>query len=232
MKFGLLIGALFTLIGGTIYLAICDSIPYLQIAQATGSLAIAISAIVGIKLYLTTIKRHSDEDSRKASGKYLDEAINLLERVYEIYTDDGVNLGPPRNDRLLWLVTARMILRYYRIRDNINQDDHKVIINEHEEYWRHKINTVLSSNSVLFDLAYFMPSGDPYDGDVIHRDSIGVIFDFARWYDDTEDPLQGTDVISMFARGAVPIDQIGVEQYIEQFDEYHARIQERREPNP
>ncbi len=77
-------------------------------------------------------------------------------------------------------------------------------------------------------MAYFQPSGNKYGEGTVHRDSIGVIFDFAKWYDDTEDPLKATDVITMYAKGAVPIDQHGVEQFIEQYEEYSAKIQERK----
>jgi hypothetical protein len=228
MLFGLLVGALLSLIAFTIALAVGENIPFLQIAQATGSIAVGISAIVALNLYLATIKRHKSEDSRKASQEYLQEAIKILERTYDVFTDKGSNTDPPRNNRLLWLTTARMFLRYYRIRDKINQDDHDEIVKEHEEYWRVQMYNILDRNKSNFSLAYFQPSGNQYGGDTVHRDSIGVIFDFARWYDDTEDPLKNTDVITMYAKGAVPIDQHGVEEFIEQYEEYSAKIQERK----
>ena len=228
MLFGLLIGVLLSLIAFTIALAIGENIPFLQIAQATGSIAIGISAIVALKLYLTTIKRHKSEDLRKASQEYLQEAIKLLERTYDIFTDKGTNTDPPRNNRLLWLTTARMFLRYYRIRDKIDQEDHKEIVKEHEEYWRFQLYNILERNKINFSIAYFQPSGNMYGGDTIQRDSIGVIFDFARWYDDTEDPLKNIDVITMYAKGAVPIDQLGVKSFIEQYEKYTAKINARK----
>lgn len=228
MLFGLLVGILLSLIVFTITLAVGESIPFLQIAQATGSIAIGVSAIVGLNLYLATIKRHSSEDQRKASKEYLQEAIKILERAYEIFTDKGTNTNPPRNNRLLWLTTARFFLRYYRLKGKINQEDHKEIVREHEEYWRIQIYNLLEINKSKFTLAYFQPSGNKYGEGTVHRDSIGVVFDFARWYDDTEDPLKDTDVITMYAKGAVPIDQFGVEQFIEQYEEYSAKIQKRK----
>ena len=229
MRFGLLIGVLSSLIVFTIVLSNVENIPFLEVAQATGSIAIGISAVVGLHLYIATVKRHKSEDERKASQEYLKESINILERAFDIFTDNGKNISPPRSDRLLWLTTARMFLRYYRIRDKINQSDHQAIIKEHEEYLRVQFYNILSQNKSKFNLAYFQPSGDKYGPNTIHRDSVGVVFDFARWYDDTEDPLIDTDVITMFAKGAVPIDQFGVYEFIEQYNEYFAKIQEKKQ---
>lgn len=228
MVLGLLIGILLSLIAFTIALGACDNIPFLQLAQATGSIAVGISAIVAVTLYISTIRRHKSEDKRKASQEYLQEAIKILERMYDIFTDNGKNTDPPLNNHLLWLTTARMVLRYYKMRDKINQDDHTEIVNEHEEYWRFQLYNLLRRNQSKFCLSYFQPSGDKNNADIIQRDSVGVIFDFARWYDDTEDPLKDADIITMFAKGAVPIDQYGVKLFIKQSEKYYAKIQEKR----
>lgn len=228
MLLGLLVGVLLSLIVSAVARAVAEDIPFLQIAQATGSLAVGISAIVGLFLYEATVKKHKYEGTRNASKVYLSEAVNILERAYDIFTDKGCNIYPPRNNRLLWLTTARMFLRYYRIKQRISQDDHCTIVKEHEEYWRVQFYNILDRNKSNFDLRYFQPSGNKYHGDNIQRDSIGVIFDFARWYDDSEDPLPNTDVISMYAKDAVPSDQVGVQEFIEQYDQYFAKIQERK----
>lgn len=227
--FGFLLGTLVSLIVFTIALSFGEALPFLQVAQATGSIAIGISAIVGINLYITTTRRHVAEDSRKRSQEYLGEAINLLERAYSKFTDDGENIEPPRNDRLLWLTTARFIVRYIKIKEKITEQDHLNVIEEHEEYWRTQFYEVLSKNRSNFNLAYFMPSGHPYNGDVVHRDSVGVVFYFSKWPDDNDDPLHGVDAIGMYARSAVPIDQFGVEEFIEQYDDYNSKIQARKQ---
>ena len=228
MTLGFLVGTLFSLIVFTILLSVSNGIPFIQVAQATGSIAIGISAVVGINLYIATTNRHRAEDKRKTSEEYLKEAIKILERAYEIFTDDGTNVCPPRNDRLLWLTTARMILRYYKIKAQINQTDLSEIVQEHEEYWRVQLYNVLNQNTSNFTVGYFQPSGNRYGGDTVHRDSIGVIFDFAKWYDDSEDPLNSADVISMYAKGALPLDQHGARSFIEQYEEYFSKIVQRK----
>lgn len=227
--FGFLLGILTSLIASTLLLSVSENVPFLEIAQATGSIAIGISTIVALKLYVTTIRRHKSEDDRKRSKEYLSQAILAVERSYEIFTDNEKHTGYPRNDRALWLTAARFIIRFKRLKEKITEQDHIYVINEHEEYWRNKYATILAKNKNKFDLAYLMPSGDIYGGDVVHRDSIGIVFYFARWPEDNDDPLHGVDVIDMYARGAIPIDFFGIEEFIEKYVPYNKKIQKRKE---
>jgi hypothetical protein len=226
--FGFFLGILFSLLGFTLLLSVSENIPFLQIAQATGSIAVGISAIVALNLYRTTLNRHESEDKRNRSKEYLSQAIVAIERSYDIFTDNEENTEPPRNDRALWLTAARFIIRFRRLKEKITEPDHIDVISEHEEYWRNKYATLLSKNKSKFDLVYFMPNGNNYGGEVVQRDSIGVVFDFARWPEDNDDPLHGVDVIEMYARGAIPIDFFGIEEYIEKYVSYHEKIEKRK----
>jgi len=226
--FGFLLGVLFSLLALTYLLSTSQNIPFVQIAQATGSIAIGISALVALNLYITTLKRYKAEDSRNRSKEYLSQAILAIERSYDIFTDNGENTDPPRNDRALWLTAARFIIRFRRLKEKITEQDHIDVINEHEEYWRNKYATLLAKNKSNFNLAYLMPGGNHYGAEVVHRDSIGVIFYFARWPEDNDDPLHGVDVIGMYARGAIPIDFYDIEEYIEKYEPYKEKIDSRK----
>lgn len=201
--------------------------------QAIGSLAIASSALVAFFLYKRTTNRHMEEDAFKASTVFLDESIRLLERAYEVFTDKSEHVEPRRNSRLLWLTTARMLVRYENIKKNITVPAHKDIANEHEEYWRFIFYNLLDSNKENFDLNYLQPSGDMYGGDSIARRSIAVIFDFAKW--NGPDVLDSIDDKRLYAKRIIPIDQFGIERYLEQYEEYWQEVMEIREneyPNP
>lgn len=226
--FGFLLGILASLLGFTLLLSVSENIPFLQIAQATGSIAVGISAVVALNLYRTTVNRHKSEDKRNRSKEYLSQAIVAIERSYDILTDKGENTEPPRNDRALWLTAARFIIRFRRLKEKITEPDHIDVINEHSEFWRNKYATLLVKNKSNFDLAYLMPGGNPYGGEVVHRDAIGVVFDFARWPEDNDDPLHGVDVIEMYARGAIPIDFHGIKEYIKKYVPYHEKIENRK----
>lgn len=228
MLLGFLLGILLTVIGFTVLLSSANEIPFLQIAQSIGSVAIAISAAIALNLYLTTVKRHKQEDCKYASKEYLDEAINLLERAFEIFTDKSQNLSPPRNDRLLWFTTARMIVRYQNVKHKITESSHKDIVQEHEEYWRLQFYELLDDNKDNFTVEYFQPSGDKYHHTTISRKTIPVIFNFSRWHDDSQDVLKQVDEIELLANGAVSISFTGVEEFLEQYDEFFEKVERRK----
>ena len=225
--FGFLTGVIITLIAIIIIAALNTDIALfaqinanLATFQAIGSLAIACSAIVAFFLYRLNLNRHKDEDAYKESNTFLKEATNNLERAFEIFTDNGENISPPRNDRLLWLTTARMLLRFNKLRGNINVSEHIDIIEEHEEYWRFQFYKLLDENKSNFTTTYFNPSGKPHSGDCIARNSMAAIFSFARWKEGAKDPMEEVDDKLLFAKGAIPIDQFGAIAFLEDYEKY------------
>ncbi len=235
-----LLGILITLIVSIAAAAIFPEVPVLawlydqlSVIQAIGSLAIASSAIVAFFLYKRTSERHSEEDAFKASEVFLNEAIRLLERTYEVFTDNGENLEPPRNSRLLWLTVARMIVRFDNIKLKITVPAHMEIAEEHHEYWRYQFYKILDANSANFNMVYLQPSGIKYGGDNVPRKSIAIVFNFARW--NGPDVLDGIDDKQLFASRIVQIDQFRVIEYLEQYDDYWQEVMEIRErdyPDP
>jgi len=194
--------------------------------QTLGSIAIAFSAIVAFSVYLTNVRRHQAEDARRASETYLNQSLDLLDKVHSTFIQKGTD--PPANDRLLWLSTARMIARFQKLRHRITESDHFAVVDENEEHTRLKLYTLLDDNQEHFTRGYFSPSGSQYAGDNIHRRSMAVIFAFARWKEGAPDPLAEVDDVELFARGALPIDQSGAESYLEDFEEYWAKVQARK----
>ncbi|MEN3297813.1 MAG: hypothetical protein V7642_7066 [Burkholderiales bacterium] len=73
-----------------------------------------------------------------------------------------------------------------------------------------------------------MPGGQPYYPNVVARNSVAVIFAFSKWPEDMQDPLENVDDKELFARGAVPIDFLGVENYLEHYQEYWEEIERRK----
>lgn len=191
--------------------------------QALGSLAIASSAIVAYFLYRATTRRHAAEDKFKASEAFLSEAKLLLEKTYSLFTDNGENTETPRSDRLLWLTTARMITRYRDIKEKITAAAHIEIIDEHEEYWRFHFYKILDENSANFDEKYL---GTINSGTNVDRQSIAIIFDFAKW--NGPDPLDKIDDKRLFASKVLHIDQHGILRYLEQYEKYWGEVLEIR----
>lgn len=180
---------------------------------------------ISVLLVLYTIQKRDQEaeaKTRRAESELLmQEAIKTLGRAYETFTRLGDK--PPKNDRLLWLSAARMVVRYKSMRQRISEQDHQEIADENEEYIRLRFYTLLHECKDLFTVQYFMPNGD-----VIARKSIAVIFDFAKWRDGIEDPLEKIDDQELFAKGAVPIDFLGVEGYLGHFQAYWEEVERRK----
>lgn len=194
--------------------------------QTIGSTAVAFSATIAFGVYLSNIQRHRQEDIRKASETYLKESLSLLDKTYDIFVQEGTD--PPASDRLLWLTTARMIVRFQKMRQQIIEVDHIAIVNENEENTRFKFYMILGRNKANFSQQYFCPSGVQHGDANVHRKSLAVVFGFSRWKEDMLDPLDEVNDIELFARGALPIDQHGVEDYLEGYVEYWKKVQERK----
>jgi hypothetical protein len=201
----------------------------LAVFQAIGSLAVAGSAIAAFLIYRSNLSRHIAEDSRKASREFLEASISVLERIYEVFTDNGAHESPPRNDRLLWLSTARMVLRFQELRSRITVDEHDNILTEHEEYWRFRFYKILDENKTNFTKRYFSGSGDNSGGHNIAFNSIAVIFSFAKWREGAEDPLKRVNDKLLFARGVLPISQYGALEYLKDFGCYWASVEKLRD---
>lgn len=236
IMFGFLIGVLLTLIIIVIVSALNTDIPLfaqinnnLATFQAIGSLAIAGSAIVAFFLYRLNFKRHIQEDTYKASETFLNESIKILERAFEIFTDRGTNLNPPRNDRLVWLTTARMILRFNKLKSIVSETEHLEIIDQHEEYWRFQFYKLINENTPNFTKAYFNPSGKLYSSDCIARNSMAVIFSFSEWKKGAKDPMDEADDKLLFAKGVVSINQVGAIEFLTDYEKYWGEVQEIKE---
>ncbi|WP_128691033.1 hypothetical protein [Chromohalobacter israelensis] len=196
--------------------------------QALGSLAVACSAVVAYRLYLASTNRHVQEDERNQSGVFLEEAKQILERAYEIFSSSG-ELAPA-NDRLLWLSIARMLLRYQALKVHVTEPDHQQILEENEEFQRLRFYLLLDRSKDEFDRAYFQgPTDHPKDGEEIDDRSIAVIFHFTRWPADRPDPIDNVDDVELFAQGAVPINYLGVEAHLSRRQEHWEAIQTRKE---
>lgn len=223
---GVMVGSAITLAAGVIWLCVYGEIQFVPAVQALGSIAIAFSALTAYRLYLQNSSRNERVDARERSKTILDESIALLGRAFETFTRNGTH--PPPNSRLQWLSTARMIIRFSRIKGQVAEPDHIIIRDENEEYYRLKFFTLLAENRENLDQNYFNPSDDKYHHEMVARNSIAVIFDFAKWPEGMEDPMATVDDIELFARGAVPIDFIRVENYLSNFQSYWEKIEARK----
>ena len=211
MILGLIIGVFLSLILFTIAIGISSDVPVLQIAQTIGSIVIAISSLLALSLYRQASKKLKLQYADKASLGHLNQAIKFIEDAYSIFTSNNVG-SLPLNHQLLWQTTARLIIRYEKIKKYVSVDRHRLILQEHDEYWRMQFNELLHIHSYSMDLEYFRGENTNHHTG-INSQSIAVIFDFSSWRDDNHDVLKQVDNIELLANGAINNNFTGVIDY-------------------
>jgi hypothetical protein len=211
MILGLIIGIFLSLILFTIAIGISSEIPILQIAQTIGSFVIAISSLLALSLYRQASKKLKVQYADKASIEHLKQALKFIESAYSIFTANKVGSLPP-NQKLLWQTTARLIVRYEKIKKYITVSKHRIILQEHDEFWRIQFNELLDFHQKSLTIDYFKGEEDHLLAE-INRQSIAIIFDFSSWQDSNYDVLKKVDDLELLTNGAVSEDFIETINY-------------------
>lgn len=112
--------------------------------------------------------------------KFAEQIQKSLQWAYDVLTDGGSSI-PPTADRLKWLTCARHLLRAQKLMKQVKTQEWITIVEDHEEFWRHKFNLAMGSLN-LRDWRYFANSA----GNAIIRENIEitsamVVVDFGNW---------------------------------------------------
>lgn len=144
----------------------------------------------------------------------LRQAVLSLERAYSALTVNGQYRLKPPADRLNWLAAARHIQRYRAIKRRIWRPSiHRLLCDDHEEYWRHQFYLLLKA--VATELDYF---GEPGSPEAIHPSSAIIIHHFSEWSEDADDPIDGVDMESLLAQKPIILQRsIPLRCYLERY---------------
>ena len=148
------------------------------VVNEISQLGIFLVIIIVFLNYFSNQKTKKDEEIIK-------QAILALERAYEVLTDRETHISPPLKDPYNWLTTARMLVRYEKLKKRLRSNLYKTICEAQEEYWRHKFY-LLVKEPALYPISYFEQSGDKTQ---IQPKSALVIFGFAGRKEGKIDPL-------------------------------------------
>ncbi len=226
---GCLIGIALALIMFLWMLSFTDEVALLTAIQASAPVAILISAVIALCVYIENVKKNRGDKRRRVSGGHLDEAKQLLDRSYEVFTSGGTR--PPKNSNRLWRTSAMLLLKAQATANNISEDDHKQTYSGHRQYYATRFHGLLWENENAMNLTYFVPSGNPEGTDTISRKAIAVIFQFAHSISSEYSELDGLDPAPIFASDSVPADFLGVENLIGQYQGLWERVQELKSAN-
>lgn len=157
------------------------------------------------------------------SQEILHQAVLSLERAYAALSRNGKEVGPPAPDRLNWLTAARHIEQYRTLKTKVALDTHRIVCEEHEEYWRHLFYQCLEAPSVL-TASYYRDKPQPNQRLGIEPKSAIIVHHFAKWPEGREDPIDKVDVKDILARGQVLKGNYGLRQYLESLPGYREEV--------
>lgn len=144
---------------------------------------------------MSAYRTYKDERQWIRDEKYSEQAQRSFEWAYDALTDGGKNV-PPLPHRLNWLTSARHILRAQKISQLIGSPEITILLQEHEEYWRHQFFLALEHPQLSQSSYFASPSGvgrsvgRPVGQLGIHEMSALVVVKFSRWKEGAEDPLK------------------------------------------
>lgn len=167
------------------------------IATAIGTVLAAGSAAAGLWVTVYTFKRTV---SIKVNDDLSRQALECLQIAYDVLTESGREIPPPQS-RINWLTSARQIVRFQQLRDQL-QGNARTIVDESEVVYRHKFYMALRGVEQAY--GYFdnpLGVGAVNSDTVIQPKSAAVVIGFSQWPVNLGDPLD-----------AISFDQINMER--------------------
>jgi hypothetical protein len=146
----------------------------------------------GVLLALVTLLLNR---RREASKDYLESATDLVEKAYNILNNPGGD-GLPKNSRIHWLTSARLLRKAQQIARLITEQSHRGIWEEKQEYWRGRFHDLIFPNSAGFPSTYYAEKPEHLFGwsmderEPLSMKSLVVLYRFIRWPEGIEDPLK------------------------------------------
>ncbi len=131
---------------------------------------------------------------REASKDHLENATDLIEKSYNVLNDLDKD-GRPKNSRINWLTSARLLRKSQGIAKLITESSHRIIWEEKQEYWRGRFHDLIFPNTASFPGTYYAENtehlfawGDE-TREPLSLKSLVVLYRFVRWPKGIEDPL-------------------------------------------
>ncbi|UEP21386.1 hypothetical protein LL999_15875 [Burkholderia ambifaria] len=170
-------------------------------------IALCVSGYISRKAILTP---QQDRESKN----HLDQAILSMQRAHGALTNEERDeLAKPHRGN--WLRAARHIETYKTLKQGITEPSHKVMCEDHEEYWRHRVHEAIGM--------YALRQPGWYEEDRANKRSeleprsLIIVYGFASWPDDKTDPIDVADISAIAANHDVRKGNHGLRAYLERF---------------
>jgi hypothetical protein len=178
-----------------------------QIAIVSAAIAVGSAVVSVLAIYIPWRNTHDTEIFK--------EAILALERSYRALMQGRRDGERPNADRLAWLTSARHIESYKALRDSLKTTLYACLCREHEEYWRNEYYRCLLKEKI-YQESYFE------SGPIEPRSAI-IIFGFAAWPRNKEDPIDKLDIEALFRGSNLLAGNSGLRDYLSRFPQYNRK---------
>lgn len=168
-----------------------------------------LSAVVSvIAVYVPWRNTHDSE--------IFNESLRALERSYEVLTEQGTEIDPPRADRLNWLTAARHIEAFKSLKKKLKTNLYRDLCEENEEYWRHQFYLTLFRNP-RYTVTY-------YENGQIEPRSALILYSFASWPKGKHDPIEVLDIKEFWEESEEMRLNLGFKEYLNRFPKYAKKV--------
>jgi|GEM_PF-1946855 len=179
------------------------------------SIASPIVAVIamGVSAFIAWTAIKTPQRDRE-SKNHLDQAILSLQRAHAALTDDGRS-EHARPDRVVWLTAARHIETYKVLKKGVTEPSHKVLCEDHEEYWRHRVYLAIDMYALRQPGWYDENHAEHKPG--LSPPSLLIVYGFASWPEGKDDPIDRADLAGIAASHDVRKGNHGLKIYLEKF---------------
>lgn len=154
---------------------------------------VALSANFARRAFVAERQWNRDE-------KFSEQIQKSFQWAYDVLTDEGKTI-PPSADRLKWLTSARHLLRAQKLMKQVKTLEWTTIVEDHEEFWRHKFLLALEHEELIYWGYYSGGMGKHMLMEKIEVTSAMVIIDFGNWRKGRPDPTDDVNREELIANG-------------------------------
>lgn len=192
--------------------AVIDPWGTVKLIASVASPIVALIALC-VSAYIARAAIKTPQRDRE-SKNYLDQAILSLTRAHGALTNDG-RLERAEAVRLNWLTAARHIEMYKKLKQGVTETSHKLMCEDHEEYWRHRIADAIDMYALRQIGWYEQDRANGRSG--LHPESLVIVYGFASWPEDKIDPIDEADIAAIARAHDIRKGNHGLRSYLEKF---------------
>jgi membrane protein implicated in regulation of membrane protease activity len=162
--------------------------------STAGSLAVLVGALVALAVWIWNVLERERDRFDKHNDELLNKSNSFYEKAFETLNvlDET---GRPRNERVRWLTSARLLKTAEKIGEKIESESHKQMYEEIVEYWRWKFYDLVQPDGEGFPSSYYAERPEDLrafsesDREPLSLQSVAAIYRFTHWQEERHDPI-------------------------------------------